>query len=114
MIKFEPGVKRPKLIAPETPPPQQQSGHLKTQATGGALYYQTLKLPNAPVRSSKAGKLKDDSAYVKGESAISYTDLAKPEVKQKKSGWLFAVALLVLAIIGAACYYFFFLHHAAH
>jgi hypothetical protein len=117
-IRFDPGVKRPKLLAPEKPPTRQESGHLKTQASSGAIYYQTLKLPSAPIRPSKdptAKKVKDDSVYVKGESAINYTDLAKPEVKKKKSIWLFVVALVVLVIIGGtACYWFFFLHHGAH
>ena len=112
-IKFEPGVKRPKLLAPEQPPLRQESGHLKTQASSGALYYQTVKLPSARPRPSKESEVKDDSVYVKGESAINYGDLAKPELEKKKGIWLFVVALLVLAIIGGACYYFFF-HHGAH
>jgi pSer/pThr/pTyr-binding forkhead associated (FHA) protein len=113
-IKFEPGVKRPKLLAPEKPAFPQQTGQLKTQATTGALYYQTLKLPSVLTRPSKAGTAKDDSAYVKGESAINYSDLAKPESKKKKGVGLIVVALLALAIIVGACYYFFFLHHGAH
>jgi pSer/pThr/pTyr-binding forkhead associated (FHA) protein len=112
-IKFEPGIKRPKLLAPEKPLPQQQSGHLKTQASSGALYYQTLKLPSAVPRPSRAGKTKDDSVYMKGESAINYDDLAKPEPKKKTGIWLFVIVLVVLAVIGAACYYFFFLQHGA-
>ena len=113
-IKFEPGVKRPKLLAPEKPAPRQELGHLKTQATTGALSYQTLKLPKAVPRPFKDGKAKDDSVYVKGESAINYSDLAKPEVKKSNNTWLFIVAFVALAIIGGACYYFFFLHHGAH
>jgi hypothetical protein len=108
-IKFEPGVKRPKLLAPEKSPHQQQSGHLKTHGSSGALSYQTMKLPLARSRPAKEGEVKDDSAYVKGESAINYDDLAKPELKEKRSLWLYVVALLVLAVIGWACYYFFFL-----
>jgi pSer/pThr/pTyr-binding forkhead associated (FHA) protein len=113
-IKFEPGIKRPKLLAPEKPLLQQQSGQLKTQSTSGALYYQTMKIPSARPRPSNIGKLKDDSVYVKGESPINYDDLAKPEVKQKKNLWFIIGALVALAIIGGACYYFFFLHHGAH
>jgi pSer/pThr/pTyr-binding forkhead associated (FHA) protein len=112
-IKFEPGIKRPKLLIPEKPLLRQESGHLKTQASSGALYYQTTKLPSAVPRPSKDGKTKDDSVYMKGESAINYDDLAKPELKKKKGAWLFIIALGVLAIIGGACYYFFFLHHGA-
>jgi pSer/pThr/pTyr-binding forkhead associated (FHA) protein len=118
MIRFEPGVKRPKLLAPEKSPPRQESGHLKTQASSGALYYQTQKLPTKVSRSSKdgqAGEVKDDSVYVKGESAINYSDLAKPEVKKKRSAWPFIIAFVLLAIIGGACYYyFFFRHHGMH
>jgi pSer/pThr/pTyr-binding forkhead associated (FHA) protein len=108
-IKFEPGIKRPKLLAPERPALEHQTGQLKTQASSGALYYQTVKLPSARPRPSKVGEVKDDSVYVKGESAISYDDLAKPEPEEKKNIWLFVGAFLVIALIGGACYYFFFL-----
>jgi pSer/pThr/pTyr-binding forkhead associated (FHA) protein len=114
MIKFEPGVKRPKLLAPEKPVPQKETGHLKTQATSGALYYQTAKLPSAVPRPAKNSMVKDDTVYVKGESAINYDDLAKPELKKKNTPLLVIVAVVVLAIIGGACYYFFFFHHGAH
>jgi pSer/pThr/pTyr-binding forkhead associated (FHA) protein len=113
-IKFEPGVKRPKLLAPETPPPQEEPGHLKMQANSGALYYQTLKLPSVVPRRAKTGKLKDDSVYVKGESAINYQDLAKPELKKKMNVMMIVGVLLVLAIVAGACYYFFFLNAGAH
>jgi pSer/pThr/pTyr-binding forkhead associated (FHA) protein len=113
-IKFEPGVKRPKLVAPEMPMQRQESGHLKTQASSGALYYQTLKLPSAVPRPTKAGKSKDDSEYVKGESAINYDDLAKPQVKKKNLTLLIVIVLVALALIGGACYYFFFLHTGTH
>ena len=111
-MKFEPGVKRPKLLAQETPAPRQEMGALKTQASSGALYYQTEKLPSAPVRPSPGGKTKDDSVYVKGESAINYSDLAKPETKKKSRALLFIVIFVLLALVGAACYYFFVLHGA--
>ena len=113
-IKFEPGIKRPKLVAPEMPQQRQESGHLKKQATSGALYYQTLKLPSAVPRPVKAGKSKDDSVYVKGESAINYDDLAKPVVKKSKTGLLIGIAVVVLVLLGAAYYYFFILQHGAH
>jgi pSer/pThr/pTyr-binding forkhead associated (FHA) protein len=109
-VKFDPGVKRPKLVAPEKALVEAPAGHLKTQAASGALYYQTLKLPNAPVRSSPSGKVKDDSVYVKGESAINYDDLAKPQAKKKNGVWLIIVVLVVLALLGGGAYYFFFLH----
>lgn len=115
-IKFEPGVKRPKLSAPETPAPEKEMGALKqmkTQGTGGALYYQTLKLPSAPVRAKPAGQVKDDSTFVKGESAISYDTLAKPEEKKPKPVVLYVIIFVVLAAIAGACYYFFALPHGA-
>jgi pSer/pThr/pTyr-binding forkhead associated (FHA) protein len=113
-IKFEPGIKRPKLLAPEITTPQEEPGHLKKQGTSGALYYQTLKLPSAVPRIAKPGKAKDDSVYVKGESAISYQDLAKPDVKKTNRVMTIVIALVVLAIVGGACYYFFVLHPGAH
>ena len=114
-IKFDPGVKRPKLLAPEKPPLRTQSGQLKTRAFSGSLFHRTAKLlPSAQPQPSQEGEVKDDSAYVTGESAINYGDLPKPELKKEKSVWLFVVAFLVLAIIGGACYYFFFHLHGAH
>jgi hypothetical protein len=112
-MKFEPGVKRPKLLAPEVVAPQEEMGHLKKQGATGALYYQTLKLPSVAPRVTKAGKAKDDSVYVKGESAINYQDLAKPEAK-KSNAMMFVIVLVVLALVGAAGYYFFVLHPGAH
>jgi len=117
MIKFEPGVRRPKLLAPEKTPLQKQTGELKILAKTGAIYYenQTVKMPTLPARpAAKATPAKDDSAYVKGESAISYTDLAKPETRKKSSLVLFCIVLVVLALMGGACYYFFLLQHGAH
>jgi pSer/pThr/pTyr-binding forkhead associated (FHA) protein len=115
-MKFEPGVKRPKLTPSVPLNPKDTVGHLKTQTSGGALYYQTLKLPSAPVRPSKnaAASVKNDSVYVKGESAISYNDLEKPVVQKKSRAGLIIGVLLVLAAIAGACYYFFVLHPAAH
>ena len=114
-IKFEPGVKRPKLTTPEMIPLQQETGQLKTQASSGALYYQTTKLPTSSSRPSKDSTLKDDSAYVKGESAISYDNLAKPEGEKKPNAWPYIIGFVVLVVIGlAACYFFLFFHHGAH
>jgi pSer/pThr/pTyr-binding forkhead associated (FHA) protein len=117
-IKFEPGIRRPKLIAQEAPAAKEEVGLLKTQSTTGALYYQTHKLPTAIPRPipKAGGKAKDDSVYVKGESAISYTDLAKPEEK-KSSGALpiILAVLVVLVLAGAAGYYYYFvMAPAAH
>jgi pSer/pThr/pTyr-binding forkhead associated (FHA) protein len=110
MIKFEPGIKRPKLLAPENPGPTQEPGHLKTQANTGTLYYQTEKLPNLVPRAPRVGKIKDDSVYVKGESAISYSDLAQPVPKKKSNLLLIVIVVAVFAIVGGVGYYFFFPH----
>jgi pSer/pThr/pTyr-binding forkhead associated (FHA) protein len=111
-MRFEPGVKRPKLLPPETTGPRQEMGALKTQSSSGALYYQTEKLPSAPARTSSGGQAKDDSAYVKGESAISYSDLAKPEIRKKNRALVVVIVLIVLALAGGAAYYFLVLHGA--
>ena len=113
-IKFDPGIKRPKLLAPEKAPIMHETGSLKTMAATGSLYYQTLKLPSVNPRPGKTGQVKDNSAYVKGESAISYSDLAKPEVQKVNRLWIIVGAVVVLLIIAAASYYFFFLPHGAH
>jgi pSer/pThr/pTyr-binding forkhead associated (FHA) protein len=115
-MKFEPGVKRPKLLPTEKVEPHETVGRLKTEASTGALYYQTLKLPSAParpVRGEGEAKVKDDSAFVKGEAPISYEHIAKPETK-KGSRWpLIVTILLVLAAIAGGVYYYFFLLHPA-
>ncbi len=119
LMKFEPGVKRPKLSAPSAATTKEPLGQLKTQATTGTIYYQTLKLPNPALRpradGKKESKAKEDSAYVKGESAINYDDLAKPEVK-KQGGLKTAIIVLIvlLPIVAGACYYFLIVHHGGH
>jgi pSer/pThr/pTyr-binding forkhead associated (FHA) protein len=113
IMKFEPGVKRPKLTAPEMPAPTAETGSLKNQGGGGPLYYQTLKLPSSVPRPNKGGKAKDDSVYVKGESAISYDDLAKP-VEKKGKGMLIGIVVVVLAVLGGGAYYYFAVLHGAH
>ena len=114
-IKFEPGVKRPKLTARSAPPLEKEMGALKTQGSTGALYYQTLKLPSAPVRPSpKAGKSKDDSSYFKGESAIIYHDLAIPEEKKRNMVGIYIAVVLALVVIGGVCYYLFAVPHGGH
>ncbi len=108
MMKFEPGVKRPKLLKQEAPAPKVE-GQLKTEATNGTLYYQTLKLPNSTPRVApvKAGKTKDDSEFLKGSAAISYHDIAKPEPEKKSKTGLIIGIVVVLALLGAGAYYYF-------
>jgi pSer/pThr/pTyr-binding forkhead associated (FHA) protein len=107
-LKFEPGVKRPKLKATETASTaaKEPMGELKTQASTGTIYYETLRLPSAPLRP-KAGdsKVKEDSAYVKGEAPISYDTIAKPEVKRPNYLPLI-IGVVVAIVLIAAAYYF--------
>ncbi|HEX4140578.1 MAG TPA: FHA domain-containing protein, partial [Candidatus Methylacidiphilales bacterium] len=112
-IKFEPGVKRPKLN-PEisTQTSKEPMGQLKTVASTGAIYYQTAKLPNAPVRPKVEGKVKEDSAYVKGESAISYDTIAKPEVKKDNRMWYIIGGVVIFALLIFLAYFFAGGHHA--
>jgi pSer/pThr/pTyr-binding forkhead associated (FHA) protein len=114
-IKFDPGIKRPKLLAPEKSPIQKGTGELKTMANTGALYYQTSKIPAVAPRPTKPEQVKDNSAYVNGESAISYDNVAKPDPKKVTNYRMMVIIVLVaLLVIGAAGYYFFFLPHGAH
>jgi hypothetical protein len=91
-----------------------QTGYLKKQPSGGALYYQTVRISNPKERPSKETKVKDDSVFVKGESAISYDNLAKPVTAQKKrTGLIATLAGAGLGLAGVGC--FLYLHfHGAH
>jgi hypothetical protein len=110
-MKFEPGIKRPKLVAPSpsaaTPATKDGFGMLPVKASRGSeLLNATVKISLPPRPSSQA----DDSAYVKGVSAISYEALPKPEVEKKKTPWIMIIVFLVLVIIGVFCYWHFVLH----
>jgi hypothetical protein len=111
-IKFEPGVRRPKLT--QTSPTGYGAHSDLREVSGGAIPSRTTaKLPN---RSSlpTGGGVKDDSAFVKGESPISYENLAKPEQPSKRPPPLLLVigagVILVLALLGGGYYYFVILH----
>jgi pSer/pThr/pTyr-binding forkhead associated (FHA) protein len=111
-MKFEPGVKRPKLKAPEstTRTTKEPMGELKTLSKTGAIYFETAKLPNAPARSPADVKVKEDSAYVKGESAITYDTIAKPEEKKSNRHWLIIAGILLVLLAGIAFYFLGVLH----
>jgi pSer/pThr/pTyr-binding forkhead associated (FHA) protein len=123
-LKFEPGVKRPKLKTSEMPRPDPVVGELKKAKSTGAIYFEaprhtTLKLPGIAPRPQQPElakpKAKDNSAYVKGESAINYEDLAQPEApKSGKLALILISTVVLLAILGAACYYFFVVNPAGH
>jgi pSer/pThr/pTyr-binding forkhead associated (FHA) protein len=110
-IKFEPGVRRPKLT--QTSPTGYGAGSdLREVSTSGGLPSRTtVKLPN---RSSlPSGGVKDDSAFVKGESPISYENLAKPEQPSNTKPMLLMIVggvIVVLALLGGGYYYFVILH----
>ena len=108
-IKFEAGIKRPKLQAPsgglrKSTEPMIKPSIMQDLSQSNA----TVRLPNARTRSAE---VKDDSAFVKGAAAISYDTLAKPTTPQSKKPWLIAYGLLGLVAIGAVIYLLFFLRH---
>jgi len=104
-IKFEAGMKRPKLRASsgELISPQRTADPLKEVTTAStALEHTTVKLPGA----RKAPAAKNDSSYVKGVSAINYSDLAKPEPEEKSNKWLIIIAVVGLVLAAIACIYY--------
>ncbi len=121
-MKFEPGIKRPKLMSP--------SGHLRAStgqlalgalsahqagATAAAqgLIRETVRLPSSRTAPApEAPKITDDSAFVKGGTAISYDNLAKPEVEKERNIWPMVIGGVLFALAaGAAAYYFLIMHH---
>jgi len=110
-MKFEAGVKRPKLSTGVNVPLPRQNQDSTPESGDSLLHHSTVKLPSTMARRPKSVKLLDDSAYMKGESAISYQDLEKPEVPKEKSPWpLIIASVVILLLVGGACYYFFLLH----
>jgi pSer/pThr/pTyr-binding forkhead associated (FHA) protein len=109
-IKFEPGVRRPKLTntAPTARPlPQSLPREPETQS------FTTLRLPNARPLKEKGRPIADDSAFVKGEAPISYDNLPKPEVPGRPRPVMLIVTclILILLILGGGGYYFFIFRH---
>jgi hypothetical protein len=112
-IKFEPGVRRPKLTntAPTTlgtaPMPRTELPHEPEQS------FATIKLPTGRPLAEKGRPIADDSAFVKGEAPISYENLPKPDVPGRPRPVMLIVTglILVLLILGGGGYYFFVLHH---
>ncbi len=107
-IKFEAGMKRPKLRT--NAPAQRTAESLKEVPFNPLISHSTVKLPGARSADGAAPKAKNDSAYVKGVSAINYSDLAKPEVNEKKAPWMIIFIVVVLVLGGAACYFFLLRH----
>lgn len=107
-MKFEAGIKRPKLLTPvhtathDLPPSPMKSSRPLTR--------DTVKLPSARTLPPQEQEDEDDRSFMSGQSAISYENLAKPEVAKPKSPWpTLIVSIVVLLLIGAACCYFFIL-----
>ena len=64
----------------------------------------TIRLPSTLKRTGQNNEVKDDESYMKGQSAISYDDLAKPEAPTSKSPWpTIIVSILILLAVGGAC-----------
>lgn len=108
-IKFEAGMKRPKL-----------RGHSPTigsteplKATTADLTQVTVPIPMMKKTSSIAGtsSSKADLSYVKGQAAINYSDLAKPAPDKKPLPWLMIVMGLIVVLGGGGCVYFLFFRH---
>jgi pSer/pThr/pTyr-binding forkhead associated (FHA) protein len=107
-IKFEPGVRRPKLT--QSSPTAFGAGSEMTPSTGRAPVFSTVKLPTRAPAEPPVEEIKDDAAFVKGESAISYQKLPKPEVPSKGKPWvLIIVGTIVLLTVLCGGYYYFFL-----
>jgi len=111
-IKFEPGIKRPKLST-HVPPPRDTEAPVPVPVSGLGYSRSTVKLPPRSSQNLKETRARNDSDYVQGVSAISYHDLAKPEAEKKAKPWLTIIIggiVLVLVILGGAYYYFAVLH----
>jgi pSer/pThr/pTyr-binding forkhead associated (FHA) protein len=109
-MKFEPGVRRPKLT--QTAPSGYGQSELSQIAKTTVPALNTVKLPEVP-DASRPEVVKDDSVFVKGQSPISYDNLAKPEEPTKGHPLvLFAiVSAVVIFLLGAGYYYFFLVPH---
>jgi pSer/pThr/pTyr-binding forkhead associated (FHA) protein len=109
-MKFEPGIKRPKLSSTNSSAPVETKKNSQPILSGS-----TVRLPDYAQNRTGPLPVIDDNAFVKGHSAISYDNLAKPTVKAKSARWVVVMfgALLILGAIGGAYYYFFILR-AAH
>jgi len=108
-IKFEAGMKRPKLRPSVEVPPQRGAEPLQEVGPNTSIAHTTVKLPMGRSHEHSVPKEKNDNAYVKGMSAINYSDLAKPEPEEKKTPWLIITAVVSLVLAAGACIYLLFL-----
>jgi len=112
-IKFEAGMKRPKLRAgnggAEVPAPRGPES-LKEVPSTPTVTGTTVKLPGArPSGQGAPAKVKNDAAYVRGVSAINYSDLAKPEAEKQSSSTMLLIGLVITVLVAGSCIYFFLL-----
>jgi pSer/pThr/pTyr-binding forkhead associated (FHA) protein len=105
-IKFEPGIKRPKLNMNAS---SQHLTPVQLEPERASFSFSTAKLPLRPKADPTPSRVLDDSHYVKGKSAISYDTLAKPPVKKQRSPWVLIIGgvVSILAVIAGGYYYFF-------
>jgi pSer/pThr/pTyr-binding forkhead associated (FHA) protein len=107
-MKFEAGIKRPKLLSPvhgttQLPDPLNAD-------SSSPLTHDTIRLPSTQKRQAPDQEVKDDQSFMKGQSAISYDNLAKPEIPKPKSPWpTLIISIVILLVAGGAFYYFFIL-----
>lgn len=112
-MKFEPAVHRPKLSQSFTAKFGKTSD--LSEVTSHPPSASTIKLPQArpSTPATPPKQVEDDTVFVKGESAISYENLPKPEVPSKGRPVLLILVggFVVLLILGVAYYYFMFATH---
>ena len=99
VLKFEAGIKRPKLQVPSAAAAAAASKPLENKESSvRAITHDTVKLPSSRKNRGEGG-VADDSAFVKGVSAISYENLAKPETQSEGPNW--TLIMLVVGVAGA-------------
>jgi pSer/pThr/pTyr-binding forkhead associated (FHA) protein len=112
-IKFEAGMKRPKLRSnanAATVPAPRTAEPLKEVSPTPLIAHTTVKLPSAQARQAAApAQAKNDTAYMKG-ATINYQDLAKPELPEKKTPWMLITVVVFVLAVGGMVYYFYFRH----
>jgi pSer/pThr/pTyr-binding forkhead associated (FHA) protein len=110
-IKFEPGVRRPKLNQTGEFGERSELSDSKPRELPART---TLKLPatkNRPDSAPAPEPIADDSAFVKGETSISYQNLPKPPMPGRPRPVMLIVTglILILIILGGGYYYYFVL-----
>lgn len=105
-MKFEPAVRRPKLTQTAAASPFGAGSQL-TEVLNREPSKSTIKLPQA-VSRAKPEEIKGNTAFLKGESAISYDNLPKPEDPAKAHSLLLIIgAVIIVLAVAGGCYYYF-------